>query len=110
LILPSPSSTLFPYTTLFRSDVSVVAPLGTVNGGNNGSTLSGGTVTIPGVILPGGTYNVTAHYAGDVAFAPSDSVGVPITVSPENSRLQYGIVTFDLAGNVSSTPFATSFA
>ncbi|PYU16017.1 MAG: hypothetical protein DMG37_03710, partial [Acidobacteria bacterium] len=99
-----------PATGTPTGDVSVVAPLGTVNGGSNGSTLSGGAVTIPGVILPGGTYNVTAHYAGDVAFAPSDSVGVPITVSPENSRLQYGIVTFDLAGNVSSTPFATSFA
>ena len=100
-----------PATGTPTGDVSVVAPLGTVNGGNNGSTLSGGTVTIPGVILPGGTYNVTAHYAGDGTFAPSDSSpGVPITVNKENSRLQYGIVTFDInTGNITSTN-ATTFA
>jgi len=98
-----------PATGTPTGDVSVVAPLGTVNGGNNGSTLSGGTVTIPGVILPGGNYNVAAHYPGDGTFAPSDSAGVPITVTKENSRLQYGIVTFDSAGNIISTN-ATSVA
>ncbi|HYT21838.1 MAG TPA: Ig-like domain repeat protein [Candidatus Polarisedimenticolia bacterium] len=98
-----------PATGTPTGDVSVVAPT-TVGGGNNGGTLSGGTVTINGVILPGGTYPATAHYAGDGTFAPSDSVGVPITVNKENSRLQVGIVTFDIVtGNITSTN-ATSVA
>jgi len=101
-----------PATGTPTGDVSVLAPstpTGSINSGNNGSTLSGGTVTIPGVILPGGTYNITAHYTGDGTFAPSDSAGVPIIVNKENSRLQYGIVTFDSAGNIISTN-ATSVA
>src|SRR5690348_9566811 len=99
-----------PATGTPTGDVSVVAPLGTVNGGDNGSTLTSGTVTIPGVILPGGTYNVTAHYPGDGTFSPSDSAGVPIIVNKENSRLQYGIVTFDpVTGNITNTN-ATSVA
>ncbi len=36
-----------------------------------------------GVVLPGGTYNLKAHYAGDAAYAPADSNLVPITVDPE---------------------------
>ena len=97
-----------PATGTPTGDVSVLAPT-TVGGGNNGGTLSGGTVTINGVILPGGTYNATAHYAGDGTFAASDSAGVPITVNKENSLLQMGIVTFDIAtGNITSTN-GTSF-
>jgi len=87
-------------------DVSILAPstpTGSVGSGNNGGTLSGGVATISGVILPGGTYNVTAHYAGDVMFSPSDSAGVPITVNKENSRLQYSIVTLDANNNPVNT-------
>src|SRR5207244_5617479 len=93
-----------PATGTPTGDVAVLAPLGTTNGGGTGGTLSAGTVTINGVILPGGTYNVTAHYAGDGTFAPSDSLGVPITVNKENSALQYGIVTFNMTtGAIVST-------
>jgi hypothetical protein len=35
--------------------------------------------------LTGGTYNVTAHYAGDGTFAPSDSAPVSVTVSKTSS-------------------------
>jgi hypothetical protein len=100
-----------PATGTPTGDVSVLAPSGTVNGGGHDGTLSGGTVTINGVILPGGTnYLATAHYAGDGTFSSSDSAGVPITVSKENSRLQMGIVAFDVnTGNIVSTN-ATSFA
>jgi hypothetical protein len=81
-----------------------------MNGGGNDGTLANGTVSLSGVILPGGTYNVTAHYAGDGTFAPSDSAGVPITVNKESSRLQVGIVLADpISGNLVSTN-ATSFA
>ena len=90
-------------------DVSLLAPsVGSINSGNNGGTLSGGIATINGVILPGGTYSVTAHYAGDGTFAPSDSAGVPITVNQENSRLQYSIITFDpITGNITSSNATT---
>ncbi len=37
--------------------------------------------------LPGGTYRVTAHYAGDGAFTPSDSEPVTVSVSPEPANL-----------------------
>jgi hypothetical protein len=99
-----------PATGTPTGDVSVVAPLGTINGGNNGSTLSVGTVTITGVILPGGTYNVTAHYPGDGTFAPSDSTGVPVTVNTENSRLQYSIIAFDPVTGTITNPNATTVA
>jgi hypothetical protein len=84
-------------------DVSLVGPSGTVNGGIGDATLSGGAVNITNVILPGGSYKVTAHYAGDGTFAPSDSTGVPVVVNKENSRLQYGIVTFGSNGAITST-------
>jgi hypothetical protein len=41
-----------------------------------------GTTTL----LPGGTYNVTAHYAGDATFGASDSAPVQVTVGKENSQ------------------------
>jgi hypothetical protein len=91
-------------------DVGLLAPTA-VNGGIGDGTLSGGSVTITGVILPGGTYNLNARYAGDTTFASStSSPGVPVVVSKENSRLQYGIVTFNpTTGNIISTNSA-SFA
>jgi Bacterial Ig-like domain (group 3) len=36
-----------------------------------------------GVDLPGGTYNLVAHYAGDANFAPADSSPIALTVNPE---------------------------
>lgn len=49
-------------------------------------TLSGGSVAASTTQLPGGSYTVTAHYAGNGTFAPSDSSpGIPVTVSAESS-------------------------
>ncbi len=90
-------------------DVSLIAPTA-VNGGIGQAALSGGTATATGVILPGGSYNLNARYAGDGTFAASiSSPGVPIVVNKESSKLQYGIVTFDLSNNIISTN-ATTFA
>jgi len=47
-----------------------------LNGSANGTT----------TLLPGGTYNVTAHYPGDGTFAASDSAPVQVTVGKENSQ------------------------
>ena len=46
---------------------------------NNG--VASGTTNL----LPGGTYNVTAHYAGDPTYGASDSAPVQVTVGKENS-------------------------
>jgi Pro-kumamolisin, activation domain/Bacterial Ig-like domain (group 3) len=92
-------------------DVSLLTP-STVgaNEGGMGSTLTSGATSFPTTTLPGGSYNITAHYSGDGTFAPSDSNGVPVVVAQENSRLQAGIVTFDsTTRNITSTN-ATSFA
>jgi len=84
-------------------DVGLIAPT-TVNGGIGNGTLSSGSVTINTTSLPGGTYNLNARYAGDTNFASSTSnPGVTVTVNKENSRLQYGIVSFDQLGNIIST-------
>ena len=101
-----------PATGTPTGDFSILPANATANGGtaSNQGTLAGSPTTITGVLLPGGSVNVTAHYAGDGTFASSDSAVVPITVTPENSRLQIGIVTFDInTGNVVSTN-ATNFA
>jgi len=88
-------------------DVALLAPT-PVNGSVSDGTLANGTVSIQTTFLPGGTYNVTAHYAGDGTFAPSDSAGIPVTVTPENSSLLAEMITFDALGNVTNTN-ATSF-
>jgi subtilase family serine protease len=89
-------------------DVSLLAPT-TVNGGIGSQTLASGSATIKTTSLPGGSYSVTARYAGDTAFSSSSSTGVPVVVNKEDSGLLYGIVTFDpISGAIVSTN-ATSF-
>src|SRR5712664_1120028 len=101
-----------PATGTPTGDVAVLGPSGSIgiNGFCSQCTLSGGTTTISGVILPGGTYNAKAHYAGDGTFAASDSADVPVVVTKVNSALQMGIVTFNInTGSIVSTN-ATSFS
>jgi hypothetical protein len=92
-------------------DVSLLAPnTVTTNAGGVDGTLTSGATSFTTTTLPGGSYNVSAHYAGDGTFAPSDSNGVPVVVAQENSGLQAGIVTFDpTTGNITSTS-ATNFS
>ena len=42
--------------------------------------------------LPGGQYTLTAHYAGDGTFAPSNSSGVALSVTPETSTTTLSVV------------------
>jgi hypothetical protein len=62
-------------------------------------TLNNGAISDSSDGLPGGTYAVHAHYAGDATFAPSDSAPVTITVSPEASTTTLSVLAFDVAGN-----------
>jgi len=53
--------------------------------GTNFYTLSAGSAGGTTNQLPGGSYNVTANYAGDATYAPSVSTPVAIQVTAENS-------------------------
>jgi hypothetical protein len=65
-------------------DVSLIAS--SVNGqGVDSHTLSSGTASWQTNRLPGGSYNVHAHYPGDGTFGGSDSPTIAVTVSPEAS-------------------------
>jgi subtilase family serine protease len=65
-------------------------------------TLSGGNASGSTTSLVGGTYAVTAHYAGDGTNAPSDSPGVQVTVASENSQTFIVVPTFDSNGNLTN--------
>ncbi|MGO8791708.1 MAG: Ig-like domain repeat protein [Terriglobia bacterium] len=56
-------------------------------------TLSGGSVSGSTLMLPGGSYNVTAHYAGNGTYAASDSSPVAVKVSTEVSKTIISLVT-----------------
>jgi hypothetical protein len=47
----------------------------------------------------GGPYGVTAHYAGDTTYAPSDSNGVIAAVTAEPSTTTLSVLTFNANGN-----------
>ncbi len=55
--------------------------------------------------LVGGTYNVTAHYAGDGTYGASDSANpISVTVNPETSGAFVSVQSYDPAGNQISSP------
>lgn len=62
--------------------------------------------------LPGGTYNLSARYAGDATFASSLSTGSSITVTPANSAAALAIVGYDpvtsTAVSGSSVPYGST--
>jgi Pro-kumamolisin, activation domain/Bacterial Ig-like domain (group 3) len=62
-------------------------------------------------LLPGGTYQVNAHYAGDGTYAGSDSTTpAQVTIQRENTSTAFSLLTTDLSGNFvpfKSGPFGT---
>ncbi|MHB1700140.1 MAG: Ig-like domain repeat protein [Acidobacteriaceae bacterium] len=91
-------------------DVSInsTSSTGIVGNGSVGAgTLSSGSliVTIPSNTgtgfqpLPGGSYNVSAHYAGDGTFAPVDSNSVAVVVTPEASTTTVQPEVYNFATN-----------
>ena len=85
-------------------NVSLIASLsGGVTQGIDQFPLANGAVTSAHTqSLPGGTYNVYAHYSGDGTNAPSDSTPVQVTVGKETSQTFIVIPAFDFSGNQNS--------
>jgi len=65
----------------------------------NLGSLLGGSVSSASVILPGGSYSVSAAYSGDATFAASNSNAVPVTVSPEPSTTTFTVPGTTMSGN-----------
>lgn len=74
----------------------------------DGFTLSNGAISGNTNLLPGGTYTVSAHYAGDPTFGGSDSNAVSVTVGKENSSTQIQLETFDWNGRLISANASTA--
>lgn len=62
--------------------------------------LNNGVATGFTTLLPGGSYNVTAHYPGDGKFSSSDSAPVQVTVSKENSQTTASLSWYDFTNGV----------
>ncbi len=61
--------------------------------------LNAGSASTSTNLLPGGTYDVVAHYSGDGTFGSSDSAAVNVTVTPESSLTTLRVLTADAKGN-----------
>jgi hypothetical protein len=100
-------------------DVSLIAQTSTYSSGIGGNgigpfTLSGGSVASMTDMLPGGSYNVIAHYAGNGTYGGSDSDPVPVTVSTESSLTKVGLIFCDYTAGactygVTSMVYGSSF-
>jgi hypothetical protein len=84
-------------------DVSLVAQAGSSPSNSTGIgpfTLSSGTFSGSTNMLPGGTYGVTARYAGNGTYGASTSTPITVTVSPETSQTRVLLVTTDCNGDI----------
>jgi len=69
-------------------------------------TLSGGSVSSQAPDIPGGSYLMTAYYAGDETYAPSSSASTNwFTINPEPSTTTVSVVTANSNGQ--SVPFTS---
>ncbi len=90
-------------------DVSLIAG-GTALPGVGGNTLgTSGSVTWNTVDLPGGSYQVTAHYEGDGKFLGSDSAPVNVVVNQEGSQTNLGIVVNTPCTLASSVTYGSAY-
>jgi hypothetical protein len=65
--------------------------------------LNNGALSAPISTLPGGSYSVTASYAGDPKFGPSTSTGVPVVVTAEPSTTTFSTLDGNLIPSTSTT-------
>jgi hypothetical protein len=101
---PAGDVSLIAQTGSSTSNVTAIGPF----------TLSGGSVSNSTNMLPGGSYNVTAHYPGNGTFATSDSSpGIPVTVTKESSLTEVRLVTLSAtappAYNVTTVPYGSAY-
>ncbi len=69
-------------------------------------TLSGGTASNSIDFFPGGTYQVSAGYHGDAVFGSSTSSPVSLTVTPDNSNINFSVLnSANVVGNGGSVPY-----
>lgn len=69
-------------------------------------TLASGSVNGMTTSLPGGSYQVSAHYGGSDSYADSDSNSIPVTVAAESSTTALTIAAYDpLTYLKSATPY-----
>ncbi len=69
-----------------------------------------GTVTWSTTFLPGGTYPLIAHYAGDGTFLGSDSTPVTVTVNQTTSVTKLGFVTNGTScTTATSAPYGSAY-
>jgi len=70
-------------------------------------SLSAGSVSGTTDSLPGGTYNVSAHYGGSNTFAESDSNTIPVTVAAESSTTTFKVAGYydPATGKAATTPY-----
>jgi len=98
-------------TGIPSGDVALLAAAGLVTGQSavGGFTLDGtGKVVSSTSQLVGGTYTVTARYAGDATYGSSVSSAVQVTVGPENSTTTVSAVDQNLNPIVGGTlPFGS---
>jgi hypothetical protein len=88
-------------------DVSLIAS--SANGrGVDSRTLSSGIASWNTDRLPGGNYNVHAHYAGDGTFGGSDSQNIGVMVTPESSMTSLNGFIFS-GGNLVSLPSSVNY-
>ena len=66
-----------------------------VNGAVAFGTLAAGTLTTSIQSFPGGSYTVSAHYAGNGTYAASDSNNVLLSVTPEASSTSFRPLLFN---------------
>jgi len=73
-------------------------------------TLSAGSFTpFSTTFLPGGSYNVIAHYGGDGTFLPSDSAPVPVNVTKQASNTRVFFVTSTLNPGPVTVPYGSPY-
>src|SRR6266851_1908149 len=104
-------------TGIPSGDVALLATLadGSTLGIDQFTLANGAIASTKTQNLPGGTYKVYAHYAGDGTNAPSDSPSVQVSVGKEASQVYIVVPTFDphsgaqLSGNASSVQYGSPY-
>src|SRR2546429_2742784 len=111
MIRRPPRSTLFPYTTLFRSVFNLI-PAATVDEGNNWVNMSYGPLTLsnPTGTTTLGNYSIAS---GSPAINNASATGAPNhdffgTTRPQGGAFDIGAVEF--AGTTTAAPTLTSIA